>query len=72
MAPLSVALEKKNGDLRGSGSGDLRATWRLYDARGGIYLWGLLLRKMERLLRNDAFRHRLTGERAECRTVNRL
>ncbi|MDE4551422.1 glucokinase [Sinorhizobium meliloti SM11] len=44
----------------------------LYDARGGIYLWGPLLRKMERLLRNDVFRHRLTGERAECRTVNRL
>ncbi|RVJ73195.1 hypothetical protein [Sinorhizobium meliloti] len=43
----------------------------LYDARGGIYLWGPLLRKMECLLRNDVFRHRLTGERAECRTVNR-
>ncbi|RVJ51162.1 hypothetical protein CN175_16725 [Sinorhizobium meliloti] len=35
----------------------------LYDARGGIYLWGPLLRKMECLLRNDVFRHRLTGER---------
>jgi glucokinase len=44
----------------------------LYDARGGIYLWDPLLWKMERLLYNDAFRHRLTGERAECRTVNRL
>ncbi len=28
----------------------------LYDARGGIYLWGPLLRKMESLLRNGAFR----------------
>ncbi|MDK1491231.1 glucokinase [Sinorhizobium sp. 7-81] len=28
----------------------------LYDARGGVYLWGPILRKMEKLLHNGAFR----------------